>query len=108
MIIQKRKWDTCPTCKRNNKVIQDELYGCDNCKKRIGGQTNGMDDYLEVIVHNHNKESERLQFCSWICVFEKLKTIKTNYFISLPYLGFDIKTKGQRVEDFWKAIKKIK
>lgn len=104
MIIQKAKWTQCKECGRDKELIQQELHGCDCCKKTMGNAKEGMEDYLEITVFHHNGKTQRLEFCSWKCVFKKLKTIKTDYFISLPYLHFDVRTKGQTHKDFWKAI----
>ena len=108
MIIQKAKWKKCGECGRNDELIQQELFGCDNCKKKFGSAKDGMGDYLELTVHEHNGKHHRMEFCSWGCVFKKLKTVKTDYFVSLPFLNFDVKTKGQTPKDFWKAIKTFK
>lgn len=104
MIIQKREYQKCKCCGRNEKMIQDELYGCDNCKKEIGDATKGLTDYLEITAHYQKGDSKRLHFCSWSCALTKLKKLKTDYFISLPFLSFDNKVKGQRPSDFWDAI----
>jgi len=37
-----------------------------------------------------------------------LPQIKSDYFINLPLLNFDIKTKGMRGEDFFKAMREFK
>jgi len=65
-------------------------------------------DFLEISVYFNNNDPIHYYCCSWQCVFEKLKTIESDYFITLPYLQFDTKAKGCRVKDFWKAIKNLK
>ncbi|MFX0198384.1 MAG: hypothetical protein ACFFCW_19875 [Candidatus Hodarchaeota archaeon] len=108
MKLKETKWETCTQCGRNLKIVQEESYGCDWCKKPIDDLLNSANqkhaDYLELQVFHINHETEHYQFCCWACMFKKLKTIKTDYFISLPFLTFDQKTKGQTVEDFWRCI----
>lgn len=101
MIIKECEYKECPTCK-SRKLISDEEYGCDNCKKPINPTEN--DTYLKVTAYHHNDDCKRYHFCSWKCVFATLKTIKTDYFISLPYLSFDMENKEMGVDAFWKAV----
>lgn len=58
---------------------------------------------------HHGGESQAMQFCCWQCVIEMLPKLKTDYFISLPFLHFDEEsTAGVRAQDFFKAISKFK
>lgn len=108
MIIKKQEFKVCKEC-GDKKLVKNEEYGCDTCKTNIDYLSGGEDrEYLEVTVFHNNGETERLQFCSWACVLDKLKTLKTDYFISLPYLMFDSSVKSLGVEGFWAAIKEIK
>lgn len=103
MILKIREWAKCPTCGRNEKLIQDDVYGCDNCKNQIGKKPGS--DYLRMTVFHKDGNSEYCHLCSWECVFKKLKKLKTDYFIELPFLTFDTNSKKMMVKDFWKAIK---
>ena len=89
-----------------------DILGCDKCKKQL---TNSPP--LEVVVfYNDEKlmkkestdglQSERYIFCSWKCVAKFIPTIKTDYFVNLPYIMYDNKSeKGMRVDDFLKILK---
>ena len=112
MILKERKYKKCECC-GTSKLVSDESYGCDGCKKPIDDllQNNNKNfaDYLEVTVFNNNtSDATHLHFCSWECVFNKLNTIKADRFITLPYLTYEKTVKGQTVKDFWKAIKEFK
>ena len=109
MLLKERVYEKCSQCNQTTKVIQEKSYGCDCCKKPIDELLNSgntkHNDYLQVTVFHDGNKADDFQFCSWVCVFKKLKKIKTNYFITLPYLAYDQKEKGQTVKDFWKCIK---
>ena len=105
MIIKESEYKVCKECK-HTKLIKDEEYGCDTCGTNIKFLDSGDDvEYLDITVHHQNDNTNRLHFCSWACVFEKLRTIKTDYFISLPFLMFNTNVKSLGVEGFWAAIK---
>lgn len=106
MIIKERKFKECITC-GHKEMIGDEEYGCDNCKRKIDLSENRS--YLSASVFHHSGEtSDNLHFCSWDCVLKKLKTIQTDYFISLPYLLFDETNPRINGMGFWDAIGKIR
>ncbi len=108
MIRKERKFKTCKEC-GHREMISDEEYGCDNCGNPIDFDDPNEADYLRTQVFYHEKgHSESLHFCSWNCVFQKLRTIKTDDFISLPYLSFEIKNKKINAEGFWEAINRGK
>ncbi len=105
MRIRERKHIKCGECGKN-KLVRREVYGCDNCQKEIGLHKN--QSYLRLTVFFHNSEAEDMQFCSWVCVLQKMQTIKTDYFIDLPMLTFDNeKVDGCNAADFWKAVKAL-
>jgi hypothetical protein len=103
MLIREAEWKVCPTCKRKEHIIKEEAYGCDCCKKII--DLNNGDEYLRVQVFQTGGETSTYYLCSWKCVFKFLKTVKSDYFISLPFLSFKERGKGMAVKDFWKCIK---
>lgn len=106
MKLSERRWEQCGECGHNKKLLQEEAYGCDTCRNPIDPYADpNKREYLEATVFNKNDKSERLQFCSWKCTFKSLRKVRCDYFISLPYLTFDTKRKGQTVKDFWKEIK---
>jgi len=88
-------------------MIQSESYGCDTCKTSISLLTkNDEHEYLDITVfHRVESGTTHYQCCSWVCVFKKLKTLKTDYFISLPFLKFDTTVKGQTARDFFKCLR---
>lgn len=103
MIIRQQEWKKCGECGRG-ELVKDRAYGCDNCQKEVDFQKN--QSYLSATVFYHDSEAEHLHLCSWSCALEKLRTVKTDYFIDLPMLMFDDdKADGCTAADFWKAIK---
>lgn len=108
MKIEEAKFETCKECKTHLKRISDEVYGCDQCRKPIAMDVSGKrhNDYLDLTVHYLGGEgSVSHQFCSWACLFEFLPTIKTDYFVSLPFLQYEsYALPGQRASDFMECI----
>jgi len=104
MVIRKREYKKCGECGRN-EMVKDEAFGCDNCQKEIDLHKN--QSYLNATVfYKETEETRDMHFCSWMCVLEKMQTVKTDNFINLPFLSFDDdKQDGCSGTDFWKAIK---
>lgn len=69
---------------KRNQIISPAVYGCDECSKEID-----KNNALVSTVFHLDGESSTLDFCSWSCVFKNLPKIKTNSFMSLPYVYFD-------------------
>ena len=110
MILRERKLKKCPKCGLH-KLVKDAVFGCDNCRKPIDfNKPEKEREYLHMTVFYHDEacDSEELHLCSWACVFEKLKTTKTDSFISLPYLSYDMANPKMGVEGFWEAIRRKK
>ena len=64
--------------------MSDDVFGCDNCKKEV------LKGRLEItIFYSRKEETEHLHFCCWKCVLEYLPKIKSNDFVTLPYLSYD-------------------
>jgi len=103
--IQEAAHRKCGECGAYREIIREELYGCDNCRKVIDLSRRDS-DYLDVGIHQkgNNVPTKRMEFCSWACVKAKLKSIKSNYFVSLPFLHYDSKQKGLRAQDFFRAF----
>ena len=102
MLLTECTYKTCEMCQKHTERLTDEVYGCDQCKKRID-LNKPERDYLEVTVHTHEKVATRMQFCSWRCCLKKLKTVRTDYFIALPFLHYD---KGTiNAKEFFKLVK---
>jgi len=102
MYKEKTKEEHCKTCKQVTKQPEFTFY-CDNCEKEMD---DGSLD-LTVFKKKYNTENKRYELCSWKCVFEVLKKVKCNYFISLPLLTYDKdKPLEQSAEAFFKFIKK--
>ena len=104
MILREAKWKECPCCGRRGDLLQDEKYGCDECKKEIDMSKPGS-DYLRVTVHSNDERARSMEFCSWRCTVKGLKKIKTDYFIAMPFLNYDTRKKGLMATDFFKLIK---
>jgi hypothetical protein len=106
MIIKKAKYKK--VMQEVNQRISDDVYGCDQCKKEFG-----EDNKLEITVFFHDEklkkqhegdDTDRHQFCSWKCVGKFLPKVKTDYFISLPFLHYDTQTEGTMAKDFIKLL----
>ena len=104
MQLTERVYKQCPTCKHNESLLREETFGCDQCKTRIDLNKPGQ-EYLQAIVFysDNTKQTDHLQFCSWKCCLKKLRTIKTDHFISLPYLLYD--TKKIHAKEFFRLMK---
>ena len=72
------------------KELTPEAYGCDECRHEIPQMPNEP-NRLELTVFNKNEESCSLHFCSWACVLTHIPKVKSDYFISLPFLYYDSK-----------------
>lgn len=105
MKIKEATFHECDSCGHLRRV-SDEAYGCDTCRKPIdfGGKQR---QYLQLTVfrRGNGPQSSHMQFCSWECTAAKLKTIKTDYFITLPLLHYDQRQKGIRAKDFLALLK---
>ena len=106
---------TCRLCGYTDiKLVREESFGCDECKQPIDDlidlnhKNSEYCEYLELRIFDKNQSNntKELQFCSWKCLFKKLRTIKCNYFISLPHLTYGKTMPGQTVKDFLACIKK--
>jgi len=110
MIIKEREYKVCPEC-GDKKLVKEEKYGCDNCEKPIDFDKQDEErEHLDITVFYKDEscEAKHLHFCSWRCVFEKLKTINTDSFISLPYLSFDMVNREMGAEGFREALRRQK
>lgn len=107
MLIKQARYKKCKSCKHTLNRISDEVHGCDFCKKKIEIYSEGKKhhDFLEITVFNNSEDSSRHQLCSWKCVAKFLPTVKSDYFVSLPFLHYEPDTvKGQTVGDFLKML----
>jgi hypothetical protein len=101
MKLRERKYSKCKTCGQSLKIIIEEAYGCDVCKKEINLEEKSP--YLDLTVFHNDGTTESYQLCSWVCCLRKLKEVKTDYFVSMPMLHFDERgPTGARA--FFKAI----
>ena len=106
--------DRCPTCNSHIKTLEEEQYGCDCCKKVIDLEDNKYGNrespHLSVTVfykEDHDK-TDHLEFCSWKCLYLKLKEYKDRTdisFIAFPYLSFERDIKDKYCGDFFECIK---
>jgi hypothetical protein len=93
-------------------LISDDVYGCDHCKKEIDDSGNLS---IDVFFHDEKfkkqniNNTDKYDFCSWKCLITFLPKIKTDYFISMPFLHYDNKiTKdGTSVKDFFDLFKDL-
>src|SRR3990167_1591003 len=93
MLIRKRIPKKCRLCENVIGTLQDDSYGCDGCGKSIDDLLASKDtnrcDHLRLDIFFRHKETQHLQFCSWRCVVKRLQTIRSDYFVSLPFLHFE-------------------
>jgi hypothetical protein len=103
MIVKEATYKTCKGCGTKHRLT-DETYGCDECRKPIdrGGEQR---QYLQATVFKHGEESKRLEFCSWRCCLKGLRKVKSDYFVSLPFLHYDERQKGVRARDFFTLLR---
>jgi len=102
MIIKEKVYEECPTC-GIKKLVSDVIYGCDQCQKILDEDAEYL--YFTVFFQEHEGDTERYEFCSWLCLLRKLKNVETDYFVSLPTLSYDTDINGKpMIEDFWDAI----
>lgn len=77
MKIKEAVYKKCGECGTRKECVSQEVWGCD-----------------------HH------QVCSWTCFAKLIKKIKTDHFISLPFLTFDAPNiKGIMAKDFLKILK---
>ena len=108
MLLKDESWKNCKSCKRRTTIIRQSIFGCDACKKVIDMNQKNR-SYLEFTVFNHSDTNVHHHLCSWRCAFKWLPTVKTDYFISLPYLTFDNSEYNSALtQEFFKLTTKIK
>lgn len=94
MIIKEAKYKNVMVKQR--KCVSETVYGCDDCKAEIKEYPN-EENRLEMTVYRNNDEkTEHLHFCSWDCVLNHIPKVKTDYFISLPYIYCDARNGSKR------------
>ena len=108
MKIKEAVIDRCKCCGKTNKIVSNEVYGCDVCKKAIN-QDKPDREYLRFTIHFHEKTAERKEVCSWICASKLIKSLvkkkAVGWFISLPFVSSDNYAKGCTLKDFLKILK---
>jgi hypothetical protein len=108
MIIKQRVVEKCKECGHIVREVSSEQFGCDCCKKPIDYYARGKHhhDYLKITIFKNDNPTEHLHLCSWKCVFQKLKKVRTDYFVTLPMLTYESDVvPGQRVQDFLKFVR---
>ena len=96
MIISERVWETCGCCGKNEKLLKEAEYGCDNCRGSIDGEN------LRLSCHRMSEGADYFEFCSWLCVFQFVSTIPHDKydFLSLPLVSYRDMPSGRAVKDF--------
>jgi hypothetical protein len=100
MVLSERVWETCKCCGKNEKLLQEAVFGCDNCTAQLSGER------LAVWIHGSDEGGRTFDLCSWACVFAFLRNYQpqTDEFVSLPFLSFGDMPDGARAEDFFKLV----
>lgn len=108
MKIKDAVYATCGECKRQHEQISPEEYGCDECMQPInrGARGNHL-SLLQATAHRTEGAPKDYEFCSWVCCLKGLSKVKTDYFITLPYLTYDEDQPGLRAQDFFAAYRQI-
>lgn len=88
MIIKKRAWSKCQTCQSNRTLINEDIYGCDVCKRVLDMNKKSV-SYLDATKFSQRGEATHHHFCSWRCLVKWVIRVKCDNFISLPFLSFD-------------------
>lgn len=110
MIVRKAKYKKVRELV--TRQVSPDIYGCDECKKVFGGDnrleiTVFYSPKMEVKLKNSSSGlTDRHQFCSWACMGKFMPKVKTDYFVSLPYLHYDYdsQTPGTTIKDFLDLI----
>lgn len=90
----------CPKCKIR-QCVQDEVkvYYCDECGKEIPeGSMLEVNNWTRKYLKSSHHPKE-YNYCSWRCVFQGISKMKSQYFISLPYITADPEETGRRGGD---------
>ena len=106
MLLKERAYRTCKSCEARPQVSA-EVYGCDTCKKVLD-MNKPEADYLRASIHRHSPgTTDDLTCCSWKCMVKALRKVKTDYFVSLPFLHYDATQKGMRAKDFFDLMRRV-
>lgn len=111
MKLKDRKMARCSKCNNTTGVLQEESYGCDGCEKPMDDQLDRNNihkkhrDHLDITIFRNDGGNQTLNFCSWACLFKYLPTVRTDYFVSLPYLNYEDGWPGTTAKDFFNLIK---
>lgn len=107
MLLHDEKWKSCKSCKRHTTIIRQRVYACDRCKTEID-LNDKTRRYLDFTVFYNSTGATSHQLCSWKCAAKWLPTVKTDNFISMPFLTFDANGEyGQKLtQEFLKLIGK--
>ena len=104
MLLKDIKFEKCKSCGANKRTIQERVYGCDNCKKVIDLNKKRI-DWLEVTVFHQGSKADHHHLCSWKCVIRFVRKVKSDYFITLPFLHYNKGSPETRASAFLKLVK---
>jgi len=105
-IVKPAVIETCKKC-GSRRQVKAEIIGCDGCGKPIDLGDPDRETLQAGVFHRSEKEDTgRLYFCSWQCALAALSKVRTDSFISLPYLSYDHTVPGTRASDFWRIVKR--
>lgn len=101
--------EMCKHC-GNVKHYEVSEHFCDFCDKQININNESKLSILDVTVFSKIRDDDidrtyDLSFCSWKCLISKVKTLKCDDFITLPYLYYGKYEKGIMAEDFFDLLK---
>jgi hypothetical protein len=103
MLLKERQWSQCKTCNHRDKLLNEDVYGCDSCKAVLDLNKPGV-EYLEATRFMQRAESTRHHFCSWRCLVKWLKKAGSDHFITLPYLSYDTVHGKKFTKEFLKLV----
>jgi hypothetical protein len=94
MIVKEAKYKNVMV--KQTRCVSEAVYGCDECAKVIDDYPNEI-NRLELTVFKHtDSEADHLHFCSWRCVLKHITKLKSDYFVSLPFVHFDVNNGNKR------------
>ena len=104
LIKEESRCDKCDNITDHKK----HAYFCDGCDKLLIDEYQNRDDaedFINITIHNKSGPAIRHEYCSWKCCLKHLRTLDSDYFISMPFLQYDNVSDGTRASDFFALLK---
>lgn len=100
-------------CKECGSVKNYEVIErfCDFCDEQIVTNDESKLGILDITIFSKIQKDDDedrtydLSFCSWKCLISKIKTLKCDDFITLPFLYYGKQEDGVMAKDFFDLLK---